>query len=139
VNIEFVHNSSFGVQIDLLTSVVIEPVFELHAASLNCTVQCSVESTEDQSCVSRSCVVSARGTATERHMVAILLIWMVFLSSMRDERCTLASIVLASIVLNPRRFEALLVDFDSDCSGVSILAADGHILVCDKLACNFFF
>jgi hypothetical protein len=134
VHIEFVHNSSFGVQIDLLTSVVIEPVFELHAASLNCTVQCSVESTEDQSCVSRSCVVSARGTATERHMVAILLIWMVFLSPMRDERCT-----LASIVLNPRRFEALLVDFDSDCSGVSILAADGHILVCDKLACNFIF
>ncbi len=42
-------------QIDLLTSVIIEPVFELHAASLNCTVQCSVESTEDQSCVSRSC------------------------------------------------------------------------------------
>ncbi|CAK9876702.1 unnamed protein product [Sphagnum jensenii] len=42
---------------------------------------------------------------------------------MRDERCT-----LASIVLNPRRFEALLVDFDSDYSGVSILAADGHIL-----------
>jgi len=122
------------VQIDLFTSVIIEPVFELHAASLNCTVQRSVESTEDQSCVSRSCVVSARGTATERHMVAMLLIWMVFQSPMRDERCT-----LASIVLNPRRFEALLVDFDSDYSGVSILAADGHILVCDQLACNFIF
>ncbi len=113
----------------LLTSVIIEPVFELHAASLNCTVQCSVESTEDQ-----SCVVSARGTATERHTVAILLIWMVFLSPMRDERCT-----LASIVLNPRRFEGLLVGFDSDYSGVSILTADDHILVCDQLACNFFF
>ncbi len=118
----------------LLTSVIIEPVFKLHAASLNCTFQCSVESTEDQSCVSRSCVVSARGTATERHTVAILLIWMVFLSPMRDERCT-----LASIVLNPRRFEGLLVGFDSDYSGVSILAADDHILVCDQLACNFIF
>jgi hypothetical protein len=59
---------------------------------------------------------------------------MVFLSPMRDERCT-----LASIVLNPRRFEGLLVGFDSDYSGVSILAADDHILVCDQLACNFFF
>ncbi len=67
-----------------------------------------MESTEDQSCVSRSCVVSARGTARERHTVAILLIWMVSLSPMRNERCT-----LASIVLNPRRFEGLLVDFDS--------------------------
>ncbi len=33
--------------------VIIEPVVELHGASLNCTVQCGVESTEDQSCVSR--------------------------------------------------------------------------------------
>jgi len=90
-------------------------VFELHAASLNCTVQCSVVSTEDQSCVSRSCVGSAMGAARERHTVAILLIWMVFLSPMRNERCT-----LASIVLKPRRFEGLLVDFDSDCSGVFI-------------------
>jgi hypothetical protein len=118
----------------LLTSVIIEPVLELHAASLNCIVQCSVKSTEDQSFVSRSCVVSARGTATERHTVAILLVWMVFLSPMRDERCT-----LASIVLNPRRFEGLLVDFDSEYSGVSILAADDHILVCGQLACNFIF
>ncbi len=39
----------------LLTSAVKEPVFELHAASLNCTVQCSVESTEDQTCVSVLC------------------------------------------------------------------------------------
>ncbi len=118
----------------MLTSVIIEPVFELDAASLSCTVQCSVESTEDQSCVSRSCVVSARGAATERHTVAILLIWMVFLSPMRNERCT-----LASIVLSPRRFEGLLVDFDSDYSGVSILVADDHILVCDQLAWNFIF
>jgi hypothetical protein len=46
--------------------VIIEPVVELHAASLNCTVQCGVESTEDQSCVSRCCVVSGRGTSTEK-------------------------------------------------------------------------
>ncbi len=118
----------------LLTSVIIGPVFELRAASLNCTVQYSVESTEDQSCVSRSCVVSARGTATERHAVAVLLIWIVLLSPMRNERCT-----LASIVLNPRRFEGLLVDFDSGYSGVSILSSDDHILVCDELACNFIF
>ncbi len=71
MHIEFVHNSSFGVQIDLFASVIIGPVFELHAASLNCSVQCRVESKEDQSCVSRSCVVSARGTATERHTVAV--------------------------------------------------------------------
>jgi hypothetical protein len=46
--------------------VIIEPVVEIHAASLNCTVQCGVESTEDQSCVSRCCVViSGRGTSTE--------------------------------------------------------------------------
>ncbi len=115
----------------LLPSVIIEPVFELHAASLNCTVQCSVESTEDQSCVSRSCVVSARGTATEKHTVAVLLVWMVFLSPMRNERCN-----LVSMVLNPRRFEGLLVVFDSDYSGVSILAADDDLLVCDQLACN---
>jgi hypothetical protein len=51
VHIEFVHNSSFGVQIDLLASVIIGPVFQLHAASLNC----SVESKEDQSCVSVLC------------------------------------------------------------------------------------
>ncbi len=30
----------------LVTAVIIGPVFELHAASLNCTVQCSVESGE---------------------------------------------------------------------------------------------
>jgi len=130
VHIEFVHNSSFGVQIDLLESVIIGPVFELHAASLNC----SVESKEDQSCVSRSCVVSARGTVAERHTVAVLLIWIVLLSSMRNKRCN-----LAWIVLNPRRFEGLLVDFDSGYSGVSILAADDHILVCDQLVCNFIF
>jgi hypothetical protein len=118
----------------LLTSVIIGPLFELHAASLDCAVQCSVESTEDQSCVSRSCVVSARGTAREKHTVARLLILMVFLSRMRNERST-----LASIVLNPRRFEGLQVVFDSDYSGVSILAADDYLLVCDQLAGNFIF
>jgi hypothetical protein len=47
--------------------VIIEPVVELHAASLNCTVQCGVESTEDQSCGSRCCVViSGSGTSTEK-------------------------------------------------------------------------
>jgi len=46
--------------------VIIEPVVELHAASLHCTVQCPVESTEDQSCVSQCCVVSGRGTSTEK-------------------------------------------------------------------------
>jgi len=45
--------------------VIIEPVVELHGASLNCTVQCGVESTEDQSCVSRCWVVSGRGTSME--------------------------------------------------------------------------
>ncbi len=45
---------------------IIEPVVELHAASLNCAVQCGVESTEDQSCVSRCCVVSGEGTSTEK-------------------------------------------------------------------------
>ncbi len=46
--------------------VIIEPVLHLHAASLNCTVQCRVESTEDQSCVSRCCVVSGSGASTEK-------------------------------------------------------------------------
>jgi hypothetical protein len=41
--------------------VVVEPVVELHVASLKCTVQCGVESREDQSCVSRCCVVALRG------------------------------------------------------------------------------
>jgi len=45
--------------------VIIEPVVELHVASLNCTVQCGVESTKDQSCVPRCCVVSGRGTSME--------------------------------------------------------------------------
>jgi hypothetical protein len=40
-------------------------VVELHVASLKCTVQCGVESTEDQSCVSRCCVVPGRGTSME--------------------------------------------------------------------------
>jgi hypothetical protein len=50
------------------SEVIIEPAVELHAASLNCTVQCGVESTqeEDQSSVSRCCVVSGRGTSTEK-------------------------------------------------------------------------
>ncbi len=93
-----------------------------------------MESTEDQSCVSRSCVFSASGIAAKNHTVGMLLILMVFLSPMRNECCT-----LASIVLNPRRFEGFLVVFDSGYSGVSILAADGHLLVCDQLACNFIF
>ncbi len=46
--------------------VIIEPVVELLAASLNCTVQCGVESPEDQLFVSRCCVVSGRGTSTEK-------------------------------------------------------------------------
>jgi len=46
--------------------VIIEPVVELHAASLNCTVQCGVERTKDQSCVSRCCVVPGSGTSTEK-------------------------------------------------------------------------
>ncbi len=47
--------------------VIIEPVVELHAASLNSTVQCRVESTEDQSCVSRCCVVSGREHPEKSH------------------------------------------------------------------------
>jgi len=84
-------------------------------------------------CVSVS-VVSARGTASEKHTVDILLIWMVLPSPMRNERCN-----LASTLLNPRRFEGLLVVFDSNYSGVSILAADDNLLVCDQLARNFVF
>ncbi len=38
---------------------------ELHVVSLNRTVQCGVESTKDQSCASRCCVVSGRGTFME--------------------------------------------------------------------------
>jgi hypothetical protein len=45
---------------------LIEPVVELHAASLNCIVQCGVENPGDQSFVSRCCVVSGRGTSTEK-------------------------------------------------------------------------
>jgi len=48
-----------------LWEVIIEPVVELLGASLNCTVQCGVESTEGQSCVSRCWVVSGRGTSME--------------------------------------------------------------------------
>jgi hypothetical protein len=46
--------------------VIKEPVVELRAAPLNCTVQSGVERTENQSCVSRDCVVSGRGTSTEK-------------------------------------------------------------------------
>jgi hypothetical protein len=45
--------------------VIIEPVVELHVASLNCTVQCGVESTEDQCCVSPCYIVSGWGTSME--------------------------------------------------------------------------
>jgi hypothetical protein len=46
---------------------LIEPVVDLHAASMNCTIQCGVENTEDQSCGSRCCVViSGSGTSTEK-------------------------------------------------------------------------
>jgi hypothetical protein len=45
--------------------VVVEPVVELHEADLKCTVKCGVETTEDQSCVSRCCVVPGRGTSME--------------------------------------------------------------------------
>ncbi len=48
------------------SEVIIEPVVELHAASLNCAVQCGVDSPEDQSFVSRCGVVSGRGTSTEK-------------------------------------------------------------------------
>lgn len=37
----------------LAWEVIVEPVVELHGASLNCTVYCGMESTEDQSCVYR--------------------------------------------------------------------------------------
>jgi hypothetical protein len=47
--------------------VMIEPVVELHAASLNCTVQCGVKSVEHQSCGSRcSVIISGSGTCTEK-------------------------------------------------------------------------
>ncbi len=47
--------------------LIIEPVVELHAASLNYTGQCGVElCIADQSCVSRCCVVFGRGTSTEK-------------------------------------------------------------------------
>jgi hypothetical protein len=47
--------------------VIIQPVAEFHAASLNYTGQCGVElCIADQSCVSRCCVVFGRGTSTEK-------------------------------------------------------------------------
>ncbi len=45
--------------------VIVESLVEIHAASVNRTLQCGVESKEDQSCVSRCCVVSGRGTSME--------------------------------------------------------------------------
>ncbi len=52
--------------------VIIEPVIELHAASLNCTVQCGVESPEDQSFVSRCCVIFGRGTSTDKSQCCVV-------------------------------------------------------------------
>jgi len=48
---------------------------------------------------------------------------MVFLSPMRNERCTPASIAPYS-----QCFEGMLLVFDSDYSGVCILTADDHLL-----------
>jgi hypothetical protein len=57
---------------------------------------------------------------------------MVFLSPMRNERCT-----PASIAANSRCFEGLLLVFDSGYSGVCTLAADDHLAgilpVCKQL------
>ncbi len=50
---------------------------ELHAASLNCTVQCGVESPEDQSFVSRVSFLEGEH-ARKNHMVGILLSSIVF-------------------------------------------------------------
>jgi hypothetical protein len=57
----------------LLPSVIIAPVLELHAASLNCTVPCSVESTEDESCA-LGLVSFLQGEQPRKSTVAILLI-----------------------------------------------------------------
>jgi hypothetical protein len=93
---------------------LIEPVVDLHAASMNCTIQCGVENTEDQSCGSRCCVViSGSGTSTENHMVGVLLSSIVFST--------------VSIAPNSRCFEGLLLIFDSDDSGVCTLAADDYL------------
>ncbi len=92
--------------------VIIEPMVELHAASLNSTVQCRVESTEDQSCVSRCCVLSGSEHPRKNHMVGIVLSSIVFST--------------ASIAPNSRCFEGLLLVFDSDYSGLWTLAADDH-------------
>jgi hypothetical protein len=42
---------------------IIEPVVELHGASLKFTVKCGVDNTEEKSCVSPCCVVSGRETS----------------------------------------------------------------------------
>jgi hypothetical protein len=55
------------------------------------------------------------------HTVGILLSSMVFLSPMRNERCT-----PASIAPNSQCFEGLLLVFHFDYSGVCILTADDH-------------
>ncbi len=88
--------------------VVIEPVVELHAASLSCTVQCGVESTEDQSRVSRCCVVSGRGTSTEKSQGRYLAKFDSFQHRVDSS-------------------QGLLLVFDSDYSGVCTLAADDHL------------
>jgi hypothetical protein len=56
------------------------------------------------------------------HTVDMLLSSMVFLSPMRNERCT-----PASIAPNSRCFEGLLLVFDSGYSGVCIFVADDHL------------
>jgi hypothetical protein len=79
---------------------------------LYCPMWCG-ESTEHQSCVSRGCVVSRRGTSRKNHMVGVLLSSIVFSN--------------ASIAPNSRCFEGLLLIFDSDYSGVWTLATDDHL------------
>jgi hypothetical protein len=55
-------------------------------------------------------------------MVGMLLSSMVFLSPVRNERCT-----PASVAPNARCLDGLLLVFDSGYSGVSILVADDHL------------
>jgi hypothetical protein len=73
-------------------------------------------------CVSVLCRSWTGNIHGKIHMVGMLLSSMVFLSPVRNERCT-----PASVAPNARCLEGLLLVFDSGYSGVSILVADDHL------------
>ncbi len=88
---------------------------------LHCPMWCGALYSRSVVCL---CVVSFLEVEYPRksHTVGILLSSMVFLSPMRNERCTPASIAPYS-----QCFEGMLLVFDSDYSGVCILTADDHL------------